>query len=96
MSDESYVPVAAKYDRKWHSRVDHTLFGFMNDDSNIWVDGLLQNLADMRRLESIFIKIGLPLIATGVISVFLNMVHNYKLVNTFSEALGHFAKGYLK
>lgn len=59
-----------RYDEKWHRRVDRALFGYFDDVEGIWVDGLLQSLADQRRTERFAVRLGLPLlgvIAGGVI-----------------------------
>lgn len=55
-----------RYDEKWHRRVDRALFGHVDDDSGIWVDGILQSLADSRKNERFAIwlatRVGLPLL----------------------------------
>ena len=62
------------------SQQQHAMFGFQRTEDNVWVDGVLQNLADLRRQQArfvtYFIKIGLPLIALGSLSVFGNFLHN--------------------
>jgi hypothetical protein len=63
------------YDEKWHRRVDRALFGHVDDDSGVWVDGLLQSLADSRKIEQFAARVGLPLLAIIAVGVIVTALH---------------------
>ena len=64
-----------RYDEKWHRRVDRTLFGHVDDTTGIWVDGLLQSLADARKIEQLAVRMGLPLLAIIAAAVVVTALH---------------------
>jgi hypothetical protein len=64
-----------RYDEKWHRRVDRTLFGHVDDTTGIWVDGLLQSLADSRKIEQLAVRVGLPLLTIIAVGVLLTAMH---------------------
>lgn len=68
-----------RYDEKWHARVDRALFGQFDDATGIWVDGILQSLADSRRFErtmgTLLIRVGLPLFVIITVAVVVTALH---------------------
>lgn len=75
-----------KYGEKWHRRVDRAVFGNFDDISGLWVDGLLQSLADQRRMEQernerersfmqLAVRVGLPLLAVIAVAAVLTAMH---------------------
>jgi hypothetical protein len=83
------APLNPKAWRHWARKIDHAVLGYQNEGDNRFVDGLVQNMADLKQLINIFVKVGIPLATISTISVFLNMIHNYNV----AEALGRFFKG---
>lgn len=74
--------------------LERAVFGYPTDNG-AYVDGMLQALTDMRdgqrRMLAVGVRIGLPLLAIGALSVFGNLLHNYNL----SETIGHLLKGFV-
>ncbi len=70
---------SVRYDEKWHRRVDRTLFGHVDDESGVWVDGVLQYLADSRassrKFETIVTRVGLPILIVIAIGVVITAMH---------------------
>jgi hypothetical protein len=82
-------PLDPRQWRKWQRKVDTAMFGYQREEDNVFVDGLVQNMADLKHLIAIIVKVGIPLASISTLSVFLNMIHNYNV----AEALGRFFKG---
>ena len=79
-----------KYDEDWHRKVDRALFGHLDLDTNIWVDGLLQSLADSRKNERVAIRVGLPLLGVIAVGVVLTALHAPpSVVNAIIHLLTH-------
>jgi hypothetical protein len=64
-----------RYDEGWHKDVDEALFGHRDKASNLWVDGLLQSLADSRKNERLAVRLGLPLLGIIAAGVILTALH---------------------
>ena len=64
-----------RYDEDWHRNVDEALFGHRDKASNLWVDGLLQSLADSRKNERLAVRLGLPLLVVIAVGVILTALH---------------------
>lgn len=69
-----------KYDEKWHRRVDQALFGKYDDNTGIWVDGLLQSNADLKdilkRTGTLVARVGLPLLAIIALATIATAFHS--------------------
>jgi hypothetical protein len=79
-----------RFDERWHQRVDRTLFGHVDDSSGVWVDGLLQSLADSRKTERYAIRVGLPILVVIAIAAIVTALHQPPQV---AKAIGAFFAG---
>jgi hypothetical protein len=87
---------------KRSDKLEHAMFGFQRSEDNTWVDGVLQNVADMRRLQaqliSLLVKVGIPTGLTMAFTSLALMIHSYggdKAIGAFIQVLGAFIKGLL-
>jgi hypothetical protein len=78
-----------RYDEKWHWRVDRALFGHLDDASGVWVDGLLQSIADQRRFEVSIARVGMPLLIVIAVAVVLTALHQPPVL---ARTIGEFLK----
>lgn len=63
------------------SRHERALFGYVDADANVWIDGLLQKLTDTSNFLKLFFKwgaiVGIPLVVLIVLALFLLVAHAY-------------------
>lgn len=75
-------------------RVEKAMFGFRREDDGAWIDGILQQMADIRKNQEsanrLYTKFGVPVAIVIAGSVFASMLHNYGL----AEVIGHLLKGF--
>lgn len=70
-------------------RHERLLLGHAQDDSDQWIDGLVQKAADMSRYTRLLARYGLPIIALSAVLELLLVLHAFggKAIWDFVKAL---------
>lgn len=75
------------------NRLEHAIFGFQRREDGVWIDGILQQMSDIRNMNRLLglavVRVGLPLLGIIAAAVVASAAHNYG----FAESAGHVIKG---